>query len=148
MATRLNVDANRLFGAFTFLAIVLLLIGFATVGGGDLAVFSLAAVVGAAAGGIVTAVRSEHGLGASLTSERVPRTAGTINFATLNVIGAGGLGLLVMAAGLAWILPGGPRLMMWGAVGGLLGAGSILTWRHFHGGSPFESHPRETLHLR
>jgi hypothetical protein len=148
MATRLNVDANRLFGGFTFLAIALLLIGFATVGGGDLAVFSLAALAGAMVGAIVAAVRSEHGLGASLTSEREPRGAGTINYASIPVIGIGGLGLVVMAAGVAWVVPGGPQLVIWSTAGGILGAGALLTWRHFHGGTPFEQHPQDTLHLR
>lgn len=148
MAVRLKVDANRLFGAFTFFAIVLLLLGFSSVGGGEFAPFSLAAVVGALGGAVVAAVRSEHGLGASLTSERVPASAGKINFASIPVIGVGGLGLLVMSAGLAWILPGGPKLVMWGAVGGAVGATAFLTWRHFHTGSPFMERPGETLHLR
>ena len=52
MANRLNLDANRLFGALTFLVIVMLLVGFATVGGGDLAIFSVAALVGAVGGAI------------------------------------------------------------------------------------------------
>lgn len=148
MAIRLNVDANRVFGAFTFLAIALLLIGFATVGGGEMAIFSIGALAGGMIGAIVAAVRSEHGLGASLTSEREPRSAGTINYASIPVIGIGGLGLVIMAAGVAWILPGGQQLVLWSVAGGVTGASAILAWRHFHGGTPFEQHPRETLHLR
>jgi hypothetical protein len=87
-------------------------------------------------------------LGASLTSEHVSRTAGTINFASIPVIGVGGLGLLVLSAGIAWMLPGGPRLVLSGAVGGTIGAAAIIAWRHFHSGSPFIEKPQETLHLR
>lgn len=148
MATRLNVDANRLFSALSFFAIALLVVSLATVAGGGFAPLSIAAIIGVIGGAAVAAYRSRRGLGSSLTSEREPSQAGTINAASIPVIGIGGLGLLVASAGVGFLLPGGRELLMWGAAGGILGAAALLAWRHFHGGSPFMTHPRETLHLR
>ena len=148
MAIRLNVDANRLVSALSFFAIAILVLSLATIAGGEFAPLTFSAIVGAIGGAAVAAYRSHQGLGASLTAEREPSQAGTINAASIPVIGIGGLGLLVASAGVAWLLPGGRQLLMAGAAGGILGAASILIWRHFHGGSPFERHPRETLHLR
>ncbi|MEX2272905.1 MAG: hypothetical protein WD690_15640 [Vicinamibacterales bacterium] len=148
MATRLHVDARRLVSALSFLAIAVMLLSFATVAGGGFAPFSIAAVVGAACGALVAALRSRRGVGAALTSERAPASAGTINIASIPVIGIGGLGLVAMAAAMAWIFPQGRALMSWGIGGAIVGAAAFLMWRHFHGGSPFSVDPYETLRLR
>lgn len=105
--------------------------------------------IGALGGAIVFLARSGRGLGASLTAEREPSHAGTINIAHIPVIGIGGLGLVAMAAFVAWFLPRGQVLIAWSIAGAVIGATAFLMWRHFfHGGSPFEESPRETLHLR
>src|SRR5687767_15732215 len=114
MAIRLNVDANRLVSALSFFAIAVLVLSLATVAGGGFAPLSIAAIVGALGGAAVAAYRSHRGLGGSLTAEREPAQAGTINAASIPVIGIGGLGLVVAAGGVAFLLPGGRELLMWG----------------------------------
>src|SRR5687767_361042 len=141
MAIRLNVDAHRLVSALSILVFALLVFGLGTVPAEGFAPLAIAAFVGATGGAVVAAYRARGGLGSSLTAEREPAQAGTINAASIPVIGIGGLGLLVASGGVAFLLPGGRELLMAGAAGGILGAASILVWRHFHGGSPFERHP-------
>lgn len=105
--------------------------------------------IGALGGAVVFLARSGRGLRGALTAEREPSHAGTINIAHIPVIGIGGLGLVAMAAFVAWFLPRGQVLISWSVVGAVIGASLFLMWRHFHrGGSPFEESPRETLHLR
>lgn len=147
MAVRSHVDAGRVANVAMFVAIVLLLTSLATVNLG-FAMFAASALVGGAAGGVVFLARTRYGLGASLTSERPPEHAGTINIAHIPVIGTGGLGLLAMSIFVAFFLPDGQRMMTWSLSGAILGASAFLMWRHFHSGSPFVEHPEETLHLR
>jgi hypothetical protein len=149
------VDTHRLLTEYpvvvptiVFLAAAIVLVGIAMID----PVFGMVVIggaIGAVGGLIVFLARSGHGLSASLTSEREPSHAGTINIAHIPVIGIGGLGLVAMAAFVAWFLPRGQVLMAWSVAGAIVGATAFLMWRHFfHGGSPFEESPRETLHLR
>lgn len=146
--SRLRVDFGRLVRAFSIALFVLFILSLATLPGTGLAPFTFAAIAGAIGGGIVAAIRSERGLGASLTSEPPSSHPATINMSHIPVSGIGGLGLLAMAIGVALILPDGRQLMGWGIVGAAVGAGAFIAWRHLHGGSPFAEHPEETLHLR
>lgn len=147
MTVRPNVDAGRLINVAISLCIGLAVIGIAMT---DImfAMIVAGAVAGGCIGWVVFAIRSKHGLGASLTSEHPPSHAGTINIAHIPVIGTGGLGLLAMSIFVAFFLPRGQVLMMWSISGAIVGAGAFLMWRHFHSGSPFAEHPEETLHLR
>lgn len=148
MTVRPNVDAGRLVNFLIFLAIALLVVSLLSTGL-LFGIFVLGAAVGGALGWVVFAIRSHRGLGASLTAERPPEFAGTINAAHIPVIGIGGLGLVAMSIVVALFLPRGQTLMMWSVTGAIIGAGSFLMWRHFfHNGSPFVEHPDETLHLR
>ena len=147
MTVRPNVDAGRLVNFLVFGCIALLMLSLLSMGS-LFALFVLGAAIGGALGWVVFAIRAQHGLGASLTAERPPQFAGTINAAHIPVIGIGGLGLLAMSIVVALMLPRGQTLMLWSVTGAIVGAGAYLMWRHFHGGSPFPEHPEETLHLR
>lgn len=99
-------------------------------------------------GYLVFRARGSRGLGASPTAEREPDGAGTINIASIPVIGIGGLGLVAMAAWVAWMLPRVQDVLILGLVGGLSGAAAVLLWRRMRGESTFESDPAAPLHLR
>lgn len=150
MTVRPNVDAGRLVNVALFLCIALLVVSL--LGAGSLfAVFVFAAAGGALIGFAVAQLRSYRGLGATEIGERGPEHAGNvgiINMAHIPVMGIGGLGIVAMSFVVAMFLPEGRSLMAWSVTGAVIGAGSFLMWRHFHGGSPFEANPRETLHLR
>ena len=147
MTVRPNVDAGRFVNLAISVSIGIAVIGIAMT---DLLFAMLVggALAGACIGWVVFVVRSKHGLGASLTAERPPAHAGTINMAHIPVIGIGGLGILAMSGVVAFMLPRGQVLMMWSLTGAVFGAGSLIIWRHFHGATPFAEHPEETLHLR
>lgn len=147
MTVRPNVDAGRLVNLAITVCIVMLVLGLLSMGM-LFAPLVLGAAIGAGMGWVVFAIRSHRGLGASLTAERPPQFAGTINAAHIPVIGIGGLGLLAMSIVVALMLPRGQTLMMWSVTGAVIGAGAFLMWRHFHGGTPFGAMPDETLHLR
>lgn len=147
MTVRPNVDAGRLVNLAITVCIVMLVLGLLSMGM-LFAPLVLGAAIGAGLGWVVFAIRSHRGLGASLTAERPPQFAGTINAAHIPVIGIGGLGLLAMSIVVALMLPRGQTLMMWSVTGAVIGAGGFLMWRHFHGGTPFGAMPDETLHLR
>lgn len=147
MTVRPNVDAGRLVNLAVTVCIVLLVLSLLSMGS-LFAVLVLGAAAGAAIGWVVFAIRAHRGLGASLTAERPPEFAGTINAAHIPVIGIGGVGLLAMSFVVALMLPRGQVLMVWSVTGAVIGAGAFLMWRHFHGGTPFGDMPDETLHLR
>ncbi|HUF24347.1 MAG TPA: hypothetical protein VMN81_09485 [Vicinamibacterales bacterium] len=150
MTVRPNVDAGRLVNVALFLCIALLVVSL--LGAGSIfAVFVFAAAGGALIGFAVAQLRSPRGLGATEFGERAPEHAGNvgmINMAHIPVMGIGGLGIVAMSFVVAMFLPQGRNLMAWSLTGAAIGAGGCLMWRHFHGGSPFEANPRETLHLR
>jgi len=142
-----RVDTARLLPVLGSVLIVVLVLSVGTIMPSAAAV-AVGAAAGALGGYAVFAARSSRGLGQSLTAEREPTTAGTINIASIPVIGVGGLGLVAMAAFVAWYLPRGQDLVLLAVAGGTAGAAAAIVWRRVRGESPFEADPGETLHLR
>ena len=142
-----GVDTSRLLPVLGSVAILTLVLAVGTVMPSAAAIV-VGAAAGALGGYVVFAARSSRGLGESLTSEREPTAAGTINIASIPVIGVGGLGLVAMAAFVAWYLPRGQEFMSLAIVGGAAGAAAAIVWRRARGESPFEADSGETLRLR
>ena len=142
-----RVDTARLLPVLGSVVIVALVASVGTVMPSAAAV-AVGAVAGALGGLAVFAARSGRGLGQSLTAEREPAAAGTINIASIPVIGVGGLGLVAMAAFVAWYLPRGQDFVSLALAGGAAGAAAAIVWRRARGESPFAPDPGETLHLR
>lgn len=150
MPNRLAVEAGRFLNIF-IAAVVLLFAVSLALSGTFFMMFVLAALVGAALGAGVIYLRSDRGLGATEIGERAPEHAGRIgiiNMAHIPVMGIGGLGIVAMSIVVGLVLPEGRTLLGWGAGGAIAGAVAMLTWRHYHGGTPFSKDPGETLHLR
>ena len=150
MTVRPNVDAGRLVNTLLFLAIAFLVVSMLRMGS-VFALFVVAAFGGALIGLAIAMLRPRQGLGATEIGERSPEHAGRIgliNMAHIPVMGIGGVGIVAMSLVVALVLPEGRRLLAWGITGAVLGAGTLIMWRHFHGGTPFVEHPEETLHLR
>ena len=150
MTVRPNVDAGRLVNTLIFLSIAFLVVSMLRMGS-VFALFVVAAFGGALIGFAVAVLRSNQGLGATEIGDPSPEHAGKIgiiNMAHIPVVGIGGIGIVTMSLVVAMVLPEGRRLLAWGITGAVLGAGSLLMWRHFHGGTPFVEHSAETLHLR
>jgi hypothetical protein len=150
MTVRPNVDAGRLVNFLLFLAIAFLVVSLVSMGS-FFALFVVAALGGALIGLAVATLRPHQGLGATEIGERAPDHAGrigAINMAHIPVMGIGGIGIVAMSLVVAFVLPEGRQLLAWSLTGAVLGAGSIIMWRHVHGSTPFAEHPEETLHLR
>ena len=150
MPNRLAVGAGR-FVNILVAAVVLLFIVSLALSGSFFLLIVLAAVAGAVLGVGAIYLRSDRGLGAAEVGERAPDHAGkigVINMAHIPVMGIGGLGLLAMAIIVGLTLPEGRRLLGWGLTGAVVGAGSMIAWRHYHSGTPFTEDQGETLHLR
>lgn len=148
MTNRLSVEPGRLVNLLIAAAILLLVVSLAN---SFLFVFVLAALAGALIGAAVFMLRARHGLGATIIGEQAPEYAGKvgiINMAHIPVMGVGGLGIVAMAVVVALALPEGRTQLAWGMTGAVLGAGTLILWRHFTGSAPFAEHPEETLHLR
>ena len=150
MTVRPNVDAGRLVNTLIFAVLLLFVAGMLRMGS-IFSLFVVAAFGGALIGLAVAAVRSQRGLGATETGARAPEYAGRIgiiNMAHIPVMGIGGIGIVAMSMVVGLVLPEGRQLLAWSLTGAVLGATSLIMWRHFHGGTPFAEHPEETLHLR
>ena len=146
---RPHVDAGRLVNLAITVCIVLLVLSLLRMGS-VFALMVVAAAFGALMGFVVFRLR-DRGMGATEVGEHAPDFAGRvghINMAHIPVMGIGGLGIVAMSLVVAMFLPAGRTQLAWGLTGAVLGAGGFLMWRHFHGGTPFEEHPEETLHLR
>lgn len=145
---RTRVDAGRVTRAVVPVVFLVLALSIASVSP-EFGAIVIGATVGALGGYLVFRARASQGLGASLTAEREPDGAGTINIASIPVIGIGGLGLVAMAAWVAWTLPRVQDALLLGLAGGIAGAAAVLLWRRVRGeSSPLESDTAAPLHLR
>jgi hypothetical protein len=97
---------------------------------------------------MIFALRSRRGLGASVAAGREPSGGAAIDIARIPAAGIGGLGMLAVAAVVAFALPGIQQLMTWSLCGAAAGAAAVLVWRRARGASPFDAALSETLHLR
>lgn len=66
----------------------------------------------------------------------MPDRTDIINISSIRVAGGGGLGLLAMAAALAWAIPRIGQTVALGAVTGLLLAVTLILWRRRRGPLP------------
>lgn len=152
MPNRLAVEAGRFVNILIAAVILLVVLSFALSAGRFFLPFVLAALIGGLlSAGVLIISRSGRGLGATQVGERAPEFAGKvgiINMAHIPVMGIGGLGIVAMSIVVGLVLPEGRKLLGWGLGGAIVGAASMLMWRHFHGGTPFTDDPGETLHLR
>lgn len=116
-------------------AVVLLFLVSLALSGSFFLLIVLAAIAGAMLGLGAIYLRSDRGLGAAEIGERAPDHAGqigVINMAHIPVMGIGGLGLVAIAIIVGLTLPEGRRLLSWGLAGAIVGAASLIAWRHHH----------------
>jgi len=152
MPNRLAVEAGRFLNVLIAAVVLLAVLSIALSADRFFLPFVLAALIGGLlSAGMMILSRSGRGLGATEIGERAPEFAGRvglINMAHIPVMGIGGLGIVAMAIVVGLVLPEGRKLLGWGVGGAIVGAVAMLTWRHYHGGTPFSNDPGETLHIR
>ena len=65
-----------------------------------------------------------------------PGRTDVINIASVRVAGVGGLGLVAVAAALAWSIPRIGQTILFGALLGVVLAAALILWRRRHGPMP------------